>query len=206
MSGMPSLRIVALAFLVTVAAIAFVVLGGSDDEASEEATEAPEGYVTYEGQFGTHGFLFAYPEEWGEVTQREGASENEAFFEIEGSAATDGSGAIKLGVQLDSASPEAILQANSGFAGLQGTGELEVSDPEEVDVIGAIEALRSDATYAAGAESDAASTAETSILVAGTADETIFNLIVSGGGETSVDIEAVLDSLEIFDSPEAPDA
>jgi len=203
MTGMPTGRLVAAVALVTaiIVAIALVRGSGEDDDAASgagTAGEVPEGYVVFEGEVAGSRVSFIHPEEWGEVSTREGeAGAEETILEIDGGESEGTTPQIKLGVQLDSASPEAILQANIAAAQI-GTEDLEVTGEEDVDVVGAVEARRAETTYTVEAASGEAEPYASVLLAASTPGETLFSLIVSDRvSDPRVDLDAVAASLRI---------
>jgi hypothetical protein len=199
MSAMPSTSIVALAAVLTAAVLALVFVTGGNDEPSEP-TVVPTEFVTYDGEHAGARFSFSYPAELGEVTQRPGSATDEVFFEVGASGGDEDAPVISLGIQPDSASPEAILQANIAGARAQGA-DVEVSEEEPVDVAGAVEALRAEATYT-GTDADGESAEFRTVIQAAAApDETVFLLTVSAGADAGFDPEAVAGSLSIEPAP-----
>lgn len=180
-------RAPALAMLV----VAVALLAGCGD--TDRAADVADGYTAYEGSFGGTSISFAYPSAWGEVTQRAGADEKENFFEVEGPSSDGTQPSVRVGVRVETASPEAILQANQGAAQLSGI-ELEVTSEEPVEVPGAAEALRAESTYGSAGQTRGKALQ----LVASTAEETAVSLIaLDPDGAPDFDASVVADSLRI---------
>lgn len=200
---MPPLKLVAgvLVATVLIAAVAIARSGDGEEDASQSAS-VPDGYVTFEGELEGRVVSFAYPEDWGEVETRAGSIEDEIFFEVAGPPSAGGQGpAIKVGIQLESASPEAVLQANLASAQFQ--NEVEVTSEEETDVVGAVEGIRAEATYPVESGASGEEDFRSVLVVASAPDETAVLLIASGSAEDpGVDLDAVASSLRITASGE----
>jgi hypothetical protein len=199
---MPPAKLVAGVLAVTAVVLAAVLLIGSDEDDGGGAV--PAGFTVFEGSFAGTSFSFAYPAEWGDVTEREGDDARERFFEAfepepEGSAGSRSS--ISLGVREDTASPEAILQANLTAARAFAAEDLEISEQGEAEVDGAAAAERASYTYTVPDASGDSAEGEGEIVVAATAERTALSLIITSSSASDLDIQAVADSLRI-ESPE----